>query len=75
VASDLSGDFVVVWQSAPQDGSGYGVFGQRYLPILPVELMQFGVTNGETSTRHEGDTEWRIDFRNTPTYFRSIVES
>jgi hypothetical protein len=43
VASDLSGDFVVVWQSAPQDGSGYGVFGQRYLPILPVELMQFGV--------------------------------
>jgi hypothetical protein len=43
VASDTSGDFVVVWQSAAQDGSGYGVFGQRYLPILPVELMQFRV--------------------------------
>jgi hypothetical protein len=43
VASDPAGDFVVVWQSAAQDGSGYGVFGQRYLPILPVELMQFRV--------------------------------
>src|SRR5688572_1389926 len=29
VASDSSGNFVVVWQGA-QDGSGYGVFGQRY---------------------------------------------
>ena len=43
VASDATGDFVVVWQGALQDGSGYGVFGQRYLPILPVELMQFRV--------------------------------
>ena len=43
VAADAAGDFVVVWQSAAQDGSGYGVFGQRYLPILPVELMQFRV--------------------------------
>src|SRR5262245_4280194 len=30
VASDPSGNFVVVWESASQDGSGYGVFGQRY---------------------------------------------
>jgi hypothetical protein len=30
VASDSSGNFVVVWQSADQDGSGYGVFGQRF---------------------------------------------
>jgi hypothetical protein len=43
VAADMSGDFVVAWQSSGQDGSGYGIFGQRYLPILPVELMQFGV--------------------------------
>ena len=29
IAMDLTGDFVVVWQSY-QDGSGYGIFGQRY---------------------------------------------
>ena len=43
VAADPVGNFVVVWQSGLQDGSGYGVFGQRYLPILPVELMHFRV--------------------------------
>ena len=30
VAADGSGKFVVVWQSADQDGSSWGVFGQRY---------------------------------------------
>jgi hypothetical protein len=30
VAADASGDFVVVWHSRPQDGSGYGIFGQRF---------------------------------------------
>src|SRR4051812_37376773 len=29
-AMDSAGNFVVVWQSAPQDGSGTGIFGQRY---------------------------------------------
>ena len=32
MASDSSGNFVVVWQSYTQDGSGYGVFGQRFAP-------------------------------------------
>jgi hypothetical protein len=30
VASDASGNFVVVWQSDDQDGSNEGIFGQRY---------------------------------------------
>ena len=30
IAADASGNFVVVWQSAFQDGSSYGIFGQRY---------------------------------------------
>ncbi len=30
VAVDADGDFVVVWQSNRQDGSSFGVFGQRY---------------------------------------------
>ena len=30
VAADASGGFVVVWQSQYQDGSGAGIFGQRF---------------------------------------------
>lgn len=30
VAMDTDGDFVVVWQSLGQDGSDYGIYGQRY---------------------------------------------
>jgi len=43
VAADSAGNFVVNWQSFAQDGSNFGVFGQRYGRIVPVELMQFGV--------------------------------
>jgi hypothetical protein len=37
VATDTSGNFVVVWESNSQDGSSDGVFGQRYSQIVPVE--------------------------------------
>src|SRR5687768_15515413 len=30
VATDVGGNFVVVWESASQDGDGLGVFGQRF---------------------------------------------
>jgi len=43
VAAAFGGNFVVAWTSDQQDGSAYGVFGQRYGPIVPVELMRFGV--------------------------------
>ena len=43
VTADPSGNFVVIWQSSGQDGSGFGVFGQRYSQIVPVELMRFTV--------------------------------
>jgi hypothetical protein len=43
VTSDASGNFVVSWTSPGQDGSSYGIFGQRYSQIVPVELMQFKV--------------------------------
>ncbi len=32
VAMDADGDFVIVWQSLEQDGSGYGIYAQRYSP-------------------------------------------
>jgi hypothetical protein len=43
VGADSSGNFVVVWESLDQDGSGFGVFAQRYSQIVPVELMHFRV--------------------------------
>jgi hypothetical protein len=43
VATNGGGSFVVVWTSGGQDGSGTGIFGQRFNQIVPVELMQFGV--------------------------------
>ena len=43
VAARFGGEFVVAWTSDQQDGSQYGVFSQRYGPIVPVELMRFGV--------------------------------
>jgi len=43
VAANAAGNFVVVWNADTQDGSSFGVFGQRYLPILPVELLHFRV--------------------------------
>ena len=41
VAADVSGNFVVIWGSDGQYGSAFGVFGQRYSQILPVDLIHF----------------------------------
>ncbi len=42
VAMDSDGDFVVAWQSDGQDGSGNGIYAQRYHnPLFPVELTIF----------------------------------
>jgi hypothetical protein len=43
VATDAAGNFTVTWASFAEDGSGWGVYGQRFGQIVPVELMQFGV--------------------------------
>jgi hypothetical protein len=50
VAADAAGNFIVVWQSAGQDGDGYGIFGQRY--------DRFGFPEGEefqVNSRTAGD--------------------
>jgi len=48
VAADAAGNFVVVWQSAGQDGSYTGIFGQRFdasgIPLGP----EFGVNSSTT---------------------------
>ncbi len=39
VAMDAGGDFVVVWDSLDQDGSGYGVFGRQFTMEVPRDEM------------------------------------
>jgi hypothetical protein len=43
VAADSAGNFVVVWESQAQEGASFGIYGQRYSQIVPVELIQVGI--------------------------------
>jgi hypothetical protein len=49
VASDATGNFVVVWQSSGPDGSGRGVFGQRYDATGTAQGVEFQVNSYTTS--------------------------
>jgi len=49
VASDADGNFVVVWESDGQDGSGYGVFAQRYDALGVAQDGEFAVNAHTTS--------------------------
>jgi hypothetical protein len=55
VATDGSGNFVVVWKSQYQDGSFDGVFGQRYAssgtPLGPEFRVNTYTTGGQTFSR------------------------
>jgi len=48
VAPDASGNFVVVWRSNGQDGSGYGIFGQRYDSVGEALGTEFRVNSYTT---------------------------
>jgi hypothetical protein len=49
VASDASGNFVVVWTSSNQDGSGFGIFGQRFNALGVLQAAEFRVNSYTTS--------------------------
>ncbi|HVX14224.1 MAG TPA: DUF4214 domain-containing protein [Pirellulales bacterium] len=49
VAMDAAGDYVVAWDSYAQDGSGYGVYAQRYNAAGIAEGGEFRVN---TTTAH-----------------------
>jgi hypothetical protein len=51
VASDARGNFVVVWRSSSQDGSGSGVFGQRYDNGGMAQGDEFRVNSSTTGTQ------------------------
>jgi hypothetical protein len=61
VAADGSnGTFVVVWQSLLQDGSGFGIFGQRYLPSGVPSGGEFRVNT--YTTDDQGHPSVAVDF-------------
>jgi hypothetical protein len=61
VAADGSnGTFVVVWQSLLQDGSGFGIFGQRYLPSGVPSGVEFRVNT--YTTDDQGQPSVAVDF-------------
>jgi hypothetical protein len=51
VAMDSAGDFVVVWQSKEQDGSAYGIYGQRYDSIGNPAGTEFRVNEYTTGSQ------------------------
>jgi hypothetical protein len=60
-AADGAGNFVVVWQSQSQDGSGYGIFGKRYdssgTPRGGCDAGEFRV-NTATVSDQKNPTSW-----------------
>ena len=51
VAMDVNGNFIIAWQSAGQDGSGYGVYAQRYSDLGVPQGTEFQVNTYTTSTQ------------------------
>ncbi|MHC5858254.1 NHL repeat-containing protein [Nostoc sp.] len=51
IAMDASGDFVVSWQSLGQDGSGYGIYAQRYNNAGVAVGVEFQVNNTTISNQ------------------------
>ena len=51
VAMDADGDFVVTWNSSGQDGSNYGIYGQRYNATGAAQGSEFRVNTYTTSTQ------------------------
>lgn len=52
VATDAAGGFVVVWQSVPQDGDNWGVFGQRFDAAGVPQGLEFQVNSTTTNVQY-----------------------
>lgn len=53
VAMEQNGDFVIAWTSFGQDGSGYGIYAQRYNAAGTPLGTEFHVSSYTTSLQHE----------------------
>jgi hypothetical protein len=61
VAMDASGDFLIAWHSGAQDGSGYGIFAQRYNAAGAPQGGEFRInsftTNGQAAASVAAEPE------------------
>ncbi|MDZ8184074.1 MAG: hypothetical protein RMX96_04325 [Nostoc sp. ChiSLP02] len=57
VAMDADGDFVICWQSDGQDGSGYGIYAQRYNSAGVAQGSEFRVNTYTTSNQFSPTVE------------------
>ncbi|HVA47495.1 MAG TPA: DUF4214 domain-containing protein [Pirellulales bacterium] len=53
VGMDGAGDFVVGWESDGQDGSGYGIYAQRYNPAGAAQGSEFQVNTYTTGDQQQ----------------------
>lgn len=51
VSMDADGDFVVTWSSKDQDGSGYGIYAQRYNAVGTPQGSEFKVNSYTTNNQ------------------------
>ena len=51
VAMDADGDFVITWSSLGQDGSGYGIYAQRYNAVGVAQGSEFRVNSITTGNQ------------------------
>ncbi len=51
IAMDADGDFVISWQSYSQDGSQYGIYGQRYNAAGIPQGSEFSINTYTTNTQ------------------------
>ncbi|MEQ1762822.1 MAG: peptidoglycan DD-metalloendopeptidase family protein [Pyrinomonadaceae bacterium] len=52
IALDSAGNFVMIWESENQDGSGYGIYGQRYNSAGTPVGSEFRVNTTTTNSQH-----------------------
>lgn len=50
VAIDVNGDMAIVWESGVQDGSGYGIYAQRYNAVPAALPDTFVISQSSTSS-------------------------
>ncbi len=78
VALDADGDAVVVWESLGQDGSGWGVYGQRFQPLIPAaKVSNIQVNDGSAQrsmvTSIQVIFDSKVSFAGSPSAAFSLV--
>ncbi|WP_143854090.1 beta strand repeat-containing protein [Nostoc sp. 'Peltigera membranacea cyanobiont' 210A] len=77
VAMDADGDFVISWTSLGQDGSGYGIYAQRYNnPVITSgSISALAYTENATTAIDSGITVSDVDSANLVSATVSITSS